>query len=55
MKNYKKITNKCYFTNKYFWKNKNYPIISVKKLKEVVLDIQALRCGNYDIVDSDDD
>ena len=28
-------------------------IVSVKKLEEVVLDIQAIRSGNYDMVDSD--
>ena len=38
---------------KKFWKNKDSQIISVQKLDEVVLDIEAIRNSNFDIVESD--
>ena len=36
---------------KKFWKNKKRELISLKKLKEVILDIEAIREGNYDLID----
>ena len=37
---------------KQFRKNMNILILSKNKLREVVLDINAIRDNNYDIVDS---
>ena len=52
---YQKKTSRCYTIIKQFKKMKNITIISGDKLKEVILDIEAIRSGDFDIVDSEDE
>ena len=40
---------------KIFWDNKYKEIISQRKLKEVTLDIEAIKNGNYILNDLDED
>ena len=40
---------------KHYWKNRERRIISNEKLKEVILDIEALKSGNYDIVEAEEE
>ena len=49
---YQKTTSKCYIVMKKFWKVRSDTIISGDKLKEVVLDIEAIRSGDFEIIES---
>ena len=55
IKSYQKNTSRCYSIIKKFWNNRDITIISGEKLDEVVLDIQAIRTDNFDLVDSEEE
>ena len=51
MQIYKKRTTKCSKVLKTFRENMKLQNISLEKLKEVLLDIDAIRNNNYDVDD----
>ena len=55
IESYQKNTSRCYSIIKKFWNNRDFTIISGEKLEEVVLDIQAIRTDNFDLVDSEEE
>ena len=52
---YQKNTLKCYSVMKQFKKKHKFPIISDKKLVEVLLDIEAIRNNNYDVIEKENE